>query len=128
LAAYPQQVGITIRFSIDAQKRQNKRTIVAERILNAWLAERADIPDREDPVTHWFKYMNIDKFNDRYPPDQISGKFRDTLLRQHQQWCDAAAITHTPAIFVNGYPLPGLYRIDDLRWLVPVVESLNIQN
>lgn len=33
-------------------------------------------------------------------------------------WCDAAEITHTPTLFVNGYRLPENYDIEELRYIL----------
>jgi uncharacterized membrane protein len=39
-------------------------------------------------------------------------------IRKMREWCDKAKITGTPTYFVDGYELPSLYTVDDLKYLL----------
>jgi len=41
-----------------------------------------------------------------------------TLVQQHCDWCQQANISATPTVFVDGYKLPELYRLEDLKWVL----------
>jgi uncharacterized membrane protein len=40
---------------------------------------------------------------------------QDNKIEAMSQWCDQAQITHTPTIFVNGFRLPEIYGIEELK-------------
>jgi protein-disulfide isomerase len=33
-------------------------------------------------------------------------------------WCQEIGIAYTPTFFVNGYQLPKMYKIEDLKYLM----------
>ena len=37
---------------------------------------------------------------------------------KQNDWCKAVKINFTPTIFVNGYRLPELYQLEDLKYLI----------
>jgi protein-disulfide isomerase len=39
-------------------------------------------------------------------------------LQAMSQWCEETDITFTPTFFINGYRLPGIYSIEDLKYLI----------
>ena len=51
-------------------------------------------------------------------PVQYNHSVFDTIANRHGSWCEEANIDRTPMLFVNGYPLPSLYRFNTLRWLI----------
>jgi protein-disulfide isomerase len=39
-------------------------------------------------------------------------------LEMMEKWCEETVIHFTPTIFVNGYQLPEVYKLDDLKHLL----------
>lgn len=42
----------------------------------------------------------------------------DEVTQRQSKWCHSVKITATPTVLINGYKLPDLYRIDDLKYLL----------
>ena len=38
-------------------------------------------------------------------------------LDKMRDWCDKMEINFTPTYFINGYQLPEIYNLDDLKYL-----------
>ena len=57
---------------------------------------------------------DYDVFAHKYP---MNGELKEQIskLEAMREWCNAENITHTPAIFINGYELPKEYSIQDLK-------------
>lgn len=77
------------------------------------------LPDiATEALTDWYKQPTKDYaiWAKRWPadPEMIS----IALVQQHCDWCQQAGIRATPTVFVNGYQLPELYRLEDLHFLV----------
>lgn len=42
----------------------------------------------------------------------------DEVTQRQSDWCHSVEITATPTVLINGYKLPDLYRVDDLKYLL----------
>lgn len=132
LADYPEAVGLTVRFSVNAADGRGRRTRAVTSMLRYFLSH----PDPELPgsdpggrqgapppagsraLTDWFAWLDLERWEAQYPAGPAGAAGLPGLLNRHQQWCDAAGITSTPTLFVNGYPLPGQYEAADLAELM----------
>ena len=61
---------------------------------------------------------NIDLYNERHPVKHRRTKENDDNARQMNKFCEKMKITVTPTVFLNGYQLPALYNVDDLKYFV----------
>lgn len=125
-------LGLTIRFSINAANKEDKKTKAVEYISRLIEAKREMITDEElihfrrVLLNDWFKWMCLDKFKTLY---KLIKKFEvDEFLNQQEAWGKEAKITHTPTIFINGYELPNLYNLTDLPALIGGFKLLNFEN
>jgi thiol-disulfide isomerase/thioredoxin len=104
------KVGFTIRFVVNADNMQDKKTKAVVYLLQ--LLESEDKEYRKKVLYDWYRLMDIDKFSQLYPleqpPDVKAG------LLALQQWKSSAKIKFTPTVFINGYELPDQYSIYDL--------------
>jgi len=41
-----------------------------------------------------------------------------TAVMRQANWCEEAKISATPVLLINGFKLPSLYRVDDLKYLI----------
>ncbi len=48
----------------------------------------------------------------------------DASTSEHYDWCRHTGVNATPTIYLDGYPLPDLYRLEDLHWLVNGLETV----
>lgn len=42
----------------------------------------------------------------------------DDKLKKQQEWCDTIHLEYTPTILINGYKLPKLYQLEDIRFFI----------
>jgi protein-disulfide isomerase len=119
---YPEQVNLTVRFSVPKQSNGSGAD-PGRYLLAVWLhrinGTKHSSKDSEHLIRDWFELADMNAFREKYPlPVNGQNKELDTLAVQHSGWFEKADIKGTPTFFVNGYPLPGQYRVEDLRYLV----------
>lgn len=71
-----------------------------------------------EALTDWYKQPIKDyaAWVSRWPTETETVPI--DVLKQHCDWCQQARISATPTVFVDGYILPDLYRLDDLKWVL----------
>jgi uncharacterized membrane protein len=128
LERYRENIGVTIRFALNAEAADAKRTKAVRHILETWLEEKEKQQDNgrndrmEMILEDWFAWMDLEKFQVTYPP--IKGKNATELMAAHGRWAGLSGITQTPTFFLSGYQLPGIYAIRDLPDLLPFLPEL----
>jgi thiol-disulfide isomerase/thioredoxin len=67
----------------------------------------------------WYsaKEKNYTAFALQYPVKQDLEKY-DVNIDQMSSWCNLNKITYTPTIFINGFELPEMYSVGDLKYLL----------
>jgi len=66
--------------------------------------------------TDWYTRNSQEDWENEYPVD-----FNESAaikLRQQYMWCRTTTIDFSPAILVNGYKLPNIYKVEDLEHLL----------
>ncbi|WP_165877861.1 cysteine peptidase family C39 domain-containing protein [Pedobacter psychrotolerans] len=120
----------------------------AHKTLNDWLQVREDFrlnvifslndndQDRTNVATHltalgrskvsgqvgeiireWYESEKKSKDFMRKYPLETDQKVLQAIENQ-KQWCSMAEIQFTPTIFINGYQLPEIYMIEDIKYLL----------
>jgi hypothetical protein len=107
-------IGLTIRFNIKTENKEDKRTQAVEYLLQVLSGTSTDY--KREVLHDWFTWMNIEKFKEKYPLKK--GIDTGDQLKRHDQWTVKTKILFTPTVFVNGHELPKLYRTDDLPGLL----------
>lgn len=127
-----EELGLTIRFIVDADNKTDKRTMVVEHFLQLVEDRRKmnsyqELQEFEKNLLHnWFEWMDYEKFEQHYPlNDRLDVHY---ILQQLENWGAEANITATPTIFINGYELPKEYSIGDLSRLTRWLGSSIIEN
>ena len=71
-----------------------------------------------EALTDWYKQLTKDyaTWATRWPADPETVAMN--MVQQHCDWCQQAKISATPTVFVDGYKLPELYRLEDLKWVL----------
>ena len=128
LERYEGNIGVTIRFALNAEAADSKRTKAVRHILETWLERKEQHHDKgrndlaEKILEDWFTWMDLEKFQELYPP--IKGRNATELMTAQGRWAGMTGITQTPAFFLNGYQLPGIYAIRDLHELILTLPEL----
>lgn len=128
LEIYPEQVGITIRFTVNAENKEDKRMVAVSHILQVYLNAKTE-EEKHAILSDWFKCMDLEKWKKTYSFcfEGLVPKIREgwnEVLQKHQQWGEENKITHTPTIFINGYELPSNYNASDLKLLIPTISEI----
>lgn len=112
---HPDDLGLTIRFSLSTTSVNDKRIEAVTNILEAF--DSSLQPGHANPVDNWFKWMDIEKYKKAYGIGTNTNAHQ-TTLEKHIQWSGESKIKHTPSIFINGYEIPNKYGPQDLALLI----------
>jgi len=119
---FPEKVNLSIRFSIPQHPNGNEID-PGQYLLRYWLCRiygtKHPSEDTEKVMQDWFELEDLSQFREKYPLPSIGETPAiEALAARHSDWFDKADVKGTPTFFVNGYQLPGQYRIEDLSHLV----------
>jgi thiol-disulfide isomerase/thioredoxin len=127
---YGDRAGLTIRFTIDAKNKEDKRTQALEYLLQyiEQFTSDMNVDDKaiysREILHQWFKLMDYDKFVAMYPDARETNV--DDILQWHEEWTNRSKIAFTPTIFINGFEIPSHYRVNDLPGLINALsEAIN---
>jgi len=126
LHLYPEKVCVLVRFAVIDQNPSDRRTRAVIRLLTACLDDKGR-PIREQLLHDWFAVMDLEKWEKDHREflDSLvspAGEARIAgLLQRHAGWYVENKITHTPAVYLNGYEFPKQYTISDLKILIPAL-------
>lgn len=132
LTEIDKELGLTIRFTITASNKEDKKTKAVEYISQLIEIKRRVLTAKElikyqrDILHYWFECMDFDKFKTNHPLIEKTGV--DEFLNQQEIWGMEANITRTPTIFINGYEAPEFYNINELPSLIRGLNTLSIEN
>lgn len=125
---YTGLLGLTIRFTLAADNKKDKRTEVVQYVLQH--IEEACVnktPEEKSAYSrkvlqHWFTQMNYEKFTARFSNTKTIDV--SSILQQHENWSRLSSIRFTPTIFINGRELPEGYTITDIDGLMNVLPGI----
>jgi thiol-disulfide isomerase/thioredoxin len=88
---------------------------VASHIISLW---KNNSTNKYEATKGWFgdKRKNIDHFIKQFPTEKCEEALTD--LKMQSEWCKNVGIIETPTIYVNGYILPSLYELPELKYLI----------
>lgn len=111
--------GLQVRFVLSATDASDDRTKVVHQILRNLIPHLADRKYCRKVLNTWFANSKLDRFAKQYPGDCDVDTY--SSLVRHEEWAMYANIRRTPAILIDGYHYPDLYRVEDLRELIPLI-------
>ncbi|HMK26365.1 MAG TPA: vitamin K epoxide reductase family protein [Chitinophagaceae bacterium] len=112
-------IGFTIRFLVNADKPEDKRTRTVAYILQLLIGKGSDYKNKV--LNDWYAIMDFEKFKQQYSPGKETAV--SILLKQHEQWADTSKIFFTPTVFINGYEMPKQYSISELPNLIKILKE-----
>jgi hypothetical protein len=110
------KVGITVRYMVNSNDKNGRKTKIARHMLQYALTTEAFLNDPhqvEQLFSSWYQLMDIEKFKLRYPVREEKMDV-DDLLEQQLKWCIRSEIYYTPSVIINGYKLESPYSHTDL--------------
>lgn len=109
---------VRMRVIFTASNAGNDPRGTAARHLLA-IAAQGDTAITKQALDDWYLAPKKDypAFAGRYP---MNGelKAQEAHVAAMERWCDEAAITYTPTLFVNGHRLPENYSIEELKHIL----------
>ncbi len=96
----------------------DKRGIVARVILSL------SIDQQPEALHQWYdnEERNIEKWQKQL--GIIENKNTESTINQHQVWCKLAKIEGTPTLYLDGFKLPELYRLADLKGILKYLPQI----
>ena len=120
LVKFPETVRITLCFYVPAQLKNNKRTVAAQALVDAYFSH-SDPAKQRLLFKDWFRMRKLALWLTIWGPTVPA---RDTeLLIRHERWCKEGEIKFTPTHFLNGYEWPQPYKIGDLTHVMESVRA-----
>lgn len=67
-------------------------------------------------INEWYKSVGKDykSFAEKYPVNENLSN-QNYKIEAMREWCEKTEITFTPTIFINGYRLPEMYNLQELK-------------
>ncbi len=80
-----------------------------------------ELPDKEkikQALNDWYnqKQKNYEAWSKLYPVELNGVEYHK--IDKQKAWCDLAEVAVTPTLLLNGYRLPDLYRLSDLKYML----------
>jgi len=132
LVEVDKELGLTVRFTIYSSIKEDKKTKAVEFIYQLIETRRAISTENEliqyqkKLLNDGFEWMDFEKFKSKY---SILRNFDvNDSLKKHETWGRETNIKFTPTIFLNGYELPKVYNIEDLKFMIRAMKDSIIEN
>lgn len=112
-----QNSGIQARIVFTAQNTDDDRQTPVTRHLMALNA----LPDKtqlKHAIHDWYdqKQKNYETWARAYPVKLIEADYYK--LDEQRAWCEMAKVAATPTMLINGYILPSIYQLPDLKYML----------
>ncbi|MEL6562068.1 MAG: vitamin K epoxide reductase family protein [Bacteroidota bacterium] len=76
-------------------------------------------------ISEWFMNEDEEQWIEKYQHDYDTRAIDDHLMNQYH-WMQSIQLNYTPIILINGYKLPELYQVEDLRFFIEyLIEDFN---
>ncbi|OQP57763.1 hypothetical protein A3860_09050 [Niastella vici] len=102
-----------------ANEEDDIRKPVARHLMA--IAEKGDETITREALDNWYmrNIKDYEMFEKMYP---LNGEIQDQVskVERMQHWCMENRIDFTPTFFVNGYQLPKMYNVTDLKYFLSV--------
>jgi hypothetical protein len=98
--------------------KDDKRGIVARTILSLPKNQQADA------LHQWYENeeRNIEKWHTQL--GIIENKKTENIIEEHKTFCEVAKIEGTPTLYLDGFKLPELYRLADLKGILKYLPQI----
>jgi uncharacterized membrane protein/protein-disulfide isomerase len=70
---------------------------------------------QKEALAEWYANPDSKSWRQKYPTKTVSSEVEESLKRQ-VAWSETHEINYTPTFFINGYELPQLYSIENVKF------------
>lgn len=123
LNSYPDSLRVSVRFIFSGDNRV-KGMPISTYLIRYWETKifgKSNAPNKTQKLLEdWFSSMDPNLFIARHKievPEEV--EIIQGIELDHYKWTTKNRISQTPSFFLNGYPLPRDYSINDLSMLLP---------
>lgn len=113
LIKHNSNVNVKIIFTASDEEHDKARQPVRHLLA---IAESAPVHQVEKALDDWYMpdKKDYEVFASKHPKNGELARQGDKITAM-KEWCNKAAIRHTPTFFINGKRLPETYRIEELK-------------
>lgn len=74
----------------------------------------------EEAMAYWYNMpqKNYEQFAAKYPVSELVLANQAPAITAMKNWCDDIDIQFTPTFFINGYQLPEIYTMEEVKYLL----------
>lgn len=110
------EIGVQIVFTATNNEKDKKAEPVRHLLA---IAENENEHNLKQALDDWYNAPNKDYevFASKY---KVNGRLAEqgSKLEEMREWCDKMKISFTPTYFINGYQLPEIYSLYDLKYFL----------
>ncbi len=110
-----EDISLEIIFSLDFEK-QNEETLFIYRNLVAIFLEKGEVA-YNNAMKNWFNNSNFKEWKQTFEINFKKDKI-DSILKNHNEWCNHNNQHFTPVILINGYEYPEIYNRENLKYFI----------
>ena len=83
------------------------------------IAAMGNATQTKQALDDWYmaNEKNYEAFAIKYPIDETIAT-QTIAIDKMDEWCTKTEIQFTPTIFINGYQMPEVYSVNDLKYLL----------
>jgi uncharacterized membrane protein len=123
LKAYPEEVGVTVRFNINVADETSDGTLMTQKLIELYHEKGEEIC--LEAMHDAYGVLSPDKWFDKWgktsKPEYLE------VLKNEKEWCTDHKINFTPEILINGNSFPKEYDRQDLLYFVEELhENCNV--
>ena len=115
LVNFKNQFYLNVIFNIEIEEESNEDQLLYRNIINLQNRENNNI--FIETLDDWYENKDTKKWLERYGI-RLDQSEIDAILSKQNIWCIQNHINYTPALFINGFLLPSIYRIEKLRYFI----------
>lgn len=115
LQDFHENIIFNVIFNIDIREETIKDKMLYRNIMNIQFNENFN--RLNEALNYWYKSQNRDKWLSKYS-NLLNEKEIDQILDNQKEWCNFNNINYTPALLINDFLFPNIYKIENLRFFI----------
>lgn len=104
-----------------SNKETDQRGVIARTILSLPKSQQGEA------LHDWYKSDEKSIYKWQQKLGVIENNEAKTIIEQQQIWCELAQVTSTPTMYFNGFKIPELYQVEDLKYVLNYLPKTDLQ-
>ncbi|TDO22358.1 vitamin K epoxide reductase family protein [Pedobacter duraquae] len=113
---YRSSESFKIQFIFGAGKKDDLKIQLAAHLMS--MCRSYSDEEILDALGNWYKHVEkgYNRWSKNYPAEITTSDYEHVNLQYY--WSEIANVTHTPAFYINGSPLPTTYHVEELTYFL----------